>query len=324
MNMNNIVMGVFVFLLISCISCAGASTDVNSVSGSIQNVSEPNSARQTDEVDSILEKMNESTSELKSLQCKIEYRHVQPSVFDMESLRRGILYYSKYDSTSASKAGANNFKFRLNFETLKLDEEDEREYKEQYILVDGSSLPKTKTVKKFEGLWIVLLDYDNKSVKYIQLTNGSKPNSTRGNDIFEIISTEFPMVGFTKTDQLREQFDISLVTSDSNSVNSDSNEKASSGNVKSDELIQVHLKVKPNSVYKDEYVQLDFWIDRKNYLPVKIKAISTEPEGQIIKSKDFKEIKFLDVRVNEKIDNKVFDYQIPKNFDEPDIYPLEN
>jgi hypothetical protein len=301
---NNIFITVLVFLLISGISCASESTDSNSISGSASNVSVQDSNQQAKAIDSILEKLNKHTSELKSLQCKIEYLHEQPSMFGAQSLRKGILYYSKSDSKSASGASVNNTKLRVNFQTLKQDEDDEREYKEQYIFVDGSSLPKTKTVSKFEGLWLVQMDYEFKSVKYIQITEADEPNSSQGNDIFEIISKRLPMVGFTKVGTLKEQFEISL---------------PEQKNKDSEDITQVHLKVKPNSVYKDYYVQIDFWIDQKLNLPVKIKAISTEPEGETLENKDLYEIKFLDVKVNEKLDNKVFDFQIPKDFDEPEI-----
>ncbi len=84
----------------------------------------------------------------------------------------------------------------------------------------------------------------------------------------------------------------------------------------------MHLKVKPNSVYKDDYVYIDFWIDKKLGLPAKIVTVSTEPATESVELKDVFEIKFLKPQFNKKIDRKVFDFKIPPGFDEPDIKPL--
>ncbi len=79
-------------------------------------------------------------------------------------------------------------------------------------------------------------------------------------------------------------------------------------------FIQVHLKVKPNSVYKHNYISIDFWIDKKLGLPAKIVAVTTE--------EDIYRIKFIKPKVNKKIYCKVFDFKIPEGFDEPEIIPL--
>jgi len=72
--------------------------------------------------------------------------------------------------------------------------------------------------------------------------------------------------------------------------------------------------VKPDSIYKDDYTSIDFWIDRKLYLPAKIVAISTE--------EDIYEIRLLGAKVNERIDKKVFEVKIPEGFG-MEIMPLE-
>jgi len=48
--------------------------------------------------------------------------------------------------------------------------------------------------------------------------------------------------------------------------------------------------------------------------------MSTEPEHPF---EDIYEIKFLKPRINRKIDAKVFNFKIPKGFDEPEIIPLK-
>jgi outer membrane lipoprotein-sorting protein len=283
MSIKNLIRMVSILAVTVSISCASASVQNNN-----------DQREKTDPIDSILEKLNKRTQELDSYQCQVEYRYVQPSVFETQTLRKGTLYYSRLDGKS---------KMRVNFQTLKQDEDEEQKYNEQYIVVDGSALPKSNT--NFEGIWLVDIDYENKSVKFIQIAQTDDPNKSV--NVFDLVSKKFPMVGFTKSNQLKEQFDISLVEQK---------------NSESGDIIQVHLKVKPNSVYKDDYVQIDFWIDEKLNLPVKIKAISTEPAGEPLDQKDFCEIKCINAKTNEKIDKNIFDFQIPKGFDEPEIYPL--
>jgi outer membrane lipoprotein-sorting protein len=79
-------------------------------------------------------------------------------------------------------------------------------------------------------------------------------------------------------------------------------------------FIQVHLEVKPNSIYKDDYKYIDFWIDKKLGLPAKVVAVTTE--------EDIYRIKFIKPKVNKKIACKVFEFKIPEGFDEPEIIPL--
>ena len=81
------------------------------------------------------------------------------------------------------------------------------------------------------------------------------------------------------------------------------------------DLIQLHLKVKADSRYKDDYTSVDFWIDKELSLPAKIKAVSVE--------EDIYEIRFLEPKVNKKINNKIFEFKVPKGFNEPEIIKLK-
>ncbi len=305
-----------VLSLIFCISCSSAS---------IETV-EPNNVQKTDKtepnrIDSILDKLNKRTQELQTYQCQIEYRYIQPSVFDAQTLRKGVLYFQKKDNIS---------RLRVNFQTLQQDEDKEQKYNEQYIIVNGKSLPGTEgntTLRsstslrstRYQGLWLIQLNYELKNCKYIQLTGPGEPNKPV--DVFELVSKNLPIIGFTKSERLKEEFEISLPQKNTEHRTQNTElilNQSGSG------LIQVQLKVKPNSVYKDEYVQIDCLIDDKLNLPVGIKAISTDPEGETLENKDVYEIKFINSHINEKIDEKVFDFQIPKEFDKPEVYTLEN
>jgi outer membrane lipoprotein-sorting protein len=114
-----------------------------------------------------------------------------------------------------------------------------------------------------------------------------------------LVSRNFPIVGFTKAEDLKNQFEIKLVEKE---------------RAEPSRLIWLHLKVKADSIYKNDYTSVDLWVDKKSYLPAAIRAISTE--------EDFYAIKLLDAKVNEKIGKEVFEIKIPKGFGE-EVVPLK-
>jgi outer membrane lipoprotein-sorting protein len=251
-------------------------------------------AEKTNEVDTVLKQLNQKTSELKSFQAKIEYKYRQP-LLESEKLQKGDFYYAKFDKSS---------KLRLNFKTSKIDDEDEEEYREEYIVLDGAGL--SYPGRLFKGMWVVQIDYEMEGVRYVQLTDAGDPNKPV--DVFDLINKNFPMVGFSRIEDIKKQFEITLVEQKK---------------TESEDFIQVHLKVKPKSVYKDDYEHIDFWIDRKSGLPVKIVTVSTEPVTESIEQKDVFEIKFIKSQFNKKIDMNVFDIKMPAGFGEPEIMPLK-
>ncbi len=220
------------------------------------------------QVDVVLERLKEETAGLNSYKSRIEYKFSQP-LLESETLRKGVLYYQRSDGKSA---------LRMNFQTLKQDDE-EQEYIEQYI---------------FDGVWLTHIDYQIKEVKRYQRTEPNEPV-----DAFELVSQNFPIIGFSKIEDLKKEFEIELV-------------KPQGG--KEQYFIQLHLKVKVNSIFKDDYTCIDFWIDKKLYLPAKIVATTTE--------EDIYEIKLLNPKVNEKLNKKVFDFKIPEGFG-VEIMPLK-
>jgi len=244
-----------------------------------------------DPVNIVLENLNKTTSGLKSYQSQIEYKYVQP-ILDSETLQKGVFYYTR----SGGKSALN-----INFNTHKLDDEKEQKYVEQFIILDGTNL--SHPDDELQGIWLVHLDYQIKDVKYYQLAEPNDPN--KSTDVFELASKKLPMLGFSRIEDLKKQFDINLVES----------QKA-----ESEKFIQVHLMVKPNSIYKDDYFSIDFWIDKKLGLPAKIVAVKSTPKPPY---REIEEIKFIKPKVNQNIDNKVFELKIPKGFGEPEIFPLE-
>jgi len=245
------------------------------------------------DADKVLKQLNQKTSELTSIQAKIEYKFIQP-LLESEKLQKGIFYYTKIGNSS---------KLRLNFQTRTIDDEEEEKYVEEYIVLGGANL--SHPGYRFEGMWAVQIDYEMEGIRYIQLADVQDPNKPI--DVFDLINKNFPMIGFSRIEDIKKQFEITLV------------EQKKSG---PEDFIQVHLEVKPNSIYKDDYVSIDFWIDKKLGLPAKIVTVSTEPATEPVELKDVFEIKFLNPKFNNKIDKKIFDFKIPAGFDEPEIMPL--
>lgn len=215
----------------------------------------------TNSVEVLIERLKKKTTGLKSYQSHIKYKFSQP-LLESETIRKGVLYYQKSKEKSS---------LRINFQTLKQDDEEEHKYVEQYI---------------FDGVWLTHIDYQIKEVKRYQKAESNKPVDT-----FELVSENFPIIGFSKVEELQKEFEIELV-------------EQQKGKTKN--LTQLNLKVKADSTYKDDYTSINFWIDKKLNLPVKFVAVTTE--------EDIYEISFSQLKVNKKIDKKVFELEVPEDF----------
>jgi outer membrane lipoprotein-sorting protein len=213
-------------------------------------------------VEKILSELRQSTEQLESYQAQVEYLFVQPAPFDSTRLMKGVLYYQRVGDKS---------NLRMDFQTLKQDDQKTQKHNEQFI---------------FDGVWLTQIDYQLEHVNRFQQAEPNEPVNA-----FELAKRNFPIVGFTKVEELKKEFEIELAGGQ---------ESESAGPV------QLHLKVKPDSIYKDDYTAIDVWIDKKSHLPEKIVAVTTEA--------DMYEIKLLKGRVNRKIDRKIFDFKIPEGF----------
>ena len=240
-----------------------------------------------DAVDAVLKQLNKATTQLKSYQCVIEHKVTQP-LFETQTVRRGMLYYHKSAKTS---------KLRVNFNMLKQDDEKEQKHLEQYI-INGTGL--ARLGYQLDGVWLTHIDYQIKQVQIHQLAEPDPADPNEVVDAFELVSRTFPLIGFTKADELRKEFDIRLVEQP----------KADAAR-----FVLLRLKVKPDSVYKDDYTSIDFWIDKDKYLPARIVTTSTV--------EDIYQIKLTKLRINKGLDKKVFDILIPKGFPKPEIIPLK-
>ena len=237
------------------------------------NESDPNA------VQTILKQLKEKTEQLQSYQGKVEYLFNQP-LLESKTLKKGAIYYAKYGTES---------RLRINFETLKQDDEEEQKYAEQFI---------------FDGIWLTHLDYKIENAERWQITEPNKPV-----DAFELAGRSLPIIGFTKVEDLHKHFEMTLVDPNAKKPQSTSATEKDTG-----EFIHLHFKTKPDSAYKNDYTSIDLWIDKKLNLPAKIVTVSTE--------EDISEIKLLKTVVNKEIDRKTFEFEIPKSFGEPQVTPL--
>ena len=214
-------------------------------------------------LDEILNNIRKATETLETCQATISHLSIEdPELIDSRMLRTGKLYYQKEEK------GA---KLRIRFETLQQDDfEPEKRIEDFY----------------FDGVWLTIVDY-----KLEQITLYQKAPENNPIDVFELINQHFPLIGFSKTDALQKEFDISLVKEATDDPN---------------EPIQLLLSVKKDSKYKDEYHKIDFWIYRDDFLPARIKAYSTQG--------DIDDIQFLAIQPNKKLKNRVFTVENPANF----------
>jgi len=168
---------------------------------------------------------------------------------------------------------------RIDFQTLQQDEEKEQRYVEQFL---------------FDGVYLWHIDHQTERVERRQLTEPNKPI-----DAFALASRHVPVLGFSKIGDLHKQFEVTLVPEPKGTEST---------------AQHLHLKVKPQSVYKDDYVTIDFWIDKKAGLPAKVVAATTEEE--------IHEIRLIDPKVNAEMEDKTFQVYVPKGFS-VDVIPLD-
>jgi outer membrane lipoprotein-sorting protein len=240
----------------------------------------------TDSVSKILDGLQKAAAGLKSYQCKVEYLFSQP-VLESKTLRTGDLHYARLGAGS---------KLRINFDTLSQDDGPQQNYKECYI---------------FDGQWLTHIDYQIKQVQKRQLAEANEPI-----DAFELAKRNFPIIGFGKSEDLAKQFDVNLIEPPQSVIPAQAKRSGvplCGAGIQN--LVQLHLIGKPDSQYADQYKSVDIWIDRASMLPAKIDAVSTEG--------DIYEIRFIDSKVNQPINEKAFEFTIPEGFGKPEIITLK-
>ena len=212
-------------------------------------------------IDKASEQLRLSVAAIKTYQCDIEYLFEQP-LFDSKTLRKGKLYYKRYNDRSD---------LRINFLKLKQDQEKEKPFREDYI---------------FDSVWLTHIDYQLKQAKRYQKAEPNEPV-----DAFELAARNFPMIGFSRAEDMEKDFEIKLAQQPKDDQNL---------------FTKLYLKVKKGSVYKDDYTSMEFWIDKKSNLPARILAVTTED--------DIYRIELTRAKVNKGIDKKIFEIKIPDSF----------
>lgn len=227
-----------------------------------------------DTAEGVIALLRAQNEKIKTYQCKLSYLFIQePELLDSRTLSKGELFYAK-DPNDLKRS-----KLRINFLTRKQDEETEKPHIEQFF---------------FDGFWLIRLDYQLKKTDYYQKARPGKPV-----DVFELIGHNFPIIGFTRSEELAKQFEITLLE----------DHKAGP-----DKPVHLRLKVKDDSRYKEDYKTIEFWIDRALFLPKRIQTTSTEG--------DIYDISFLEPRLNKKMPNGIFAVEPPDDFSK-NTHPLE-
>lgn len=230
---------------------------------------EPNNPQKT-ELDQTLDHMHNAVQTLTSLQADVDYLFIQdPELLEAKTFRKGALYYLKEDKKSF---------LRITFNTIQQDEEEPEVRPEHYL---------------FDGVWLTKIDMSLETIDLYQKATADQPVG-----VFEFISHNFPMVGFTDPKQLEKDFIISL-----NTASSDPNEPR-----------HLSLKVREDSVYKDDYKTIDVWVNRRNWLPDRLSAVSVQG--------DLYELKWHNLQINKKIPEDVFNIETPDHFHK-NVHPLE-
>ena len=218
--------------------------------------------RDTGEIEEILSKMHDATKQLKSCQTKLSYLFIQdPDLLDSKTLQNGVLYYQKNNERS---------KLRIRFDDIKQEDFKPESCRQEYL---------------FDGVWLTRIDYKLKQTDLYQKAPEDKPI-----DVFELISNNFPLIGFSNIDQLRKDFDIRLPE------NPD----------ESDKSIKLLLSVKKGSKYKKEYKKIDFRVASDTYMPEQIVAYSSQG--------DIHDIQFKEFEINKKFKKAVFTVETPPDF----------
>lgn len=227
-------------------------------------------AQEPNSVEAILDRLEAKVTGLNFYECKLDYVFKQP-LLESQTRRKGTLHYAKF--------GDRSF-LRVDLNTLQYDDEKEQKHKEQFL---------------FDGIWGTYVDFQSESVQRQQVAEPNAPV-----DAFSLVSRRVPVLGFSKVDEFRKEFEI---------------ERLPETGPEPSAFHTLHMKVKPDSVYREDYLTIDMQVDKKRGLPTSIVAITTEQQ-------DVHEIRLANPKINQAIPRKRFDIEIPRDFSIETV-PLE-
>ncbi len=152
------------------------------------------------------------------------------------------------------------------------------------LLVDGR-LDKQDRWYIFDGQWLVeRLDAEKQFIKRQIVAPGAPADKA---DPLDLGEGPFALPITAKKDRILQRFSVAVIDAE-----------------KDDPVNSVHLKLTPRENFKSDYTQIDMWYDRESLLPVRVRTLDeSENETVILMTKP---------RVNEPVDDKVFDTGEPK------------
>jgi len=252
--------GLMFLLLLTTAGVASSCQGKADACGGKEQISSPETSS---ELDKILANLRKQNSLIETYQARIEYIYIEdPDWAPTKTTRKGDIYYKKANKRST---------LLIRFESMRLDDEEPEKRKVEYL---------------FDGVWLKIVDHQNETVNSYQKSKKDKPV-----DAFELISRDFPLIGFTGKDDLRKNFEISL-----------SGEEENSGKT----AVKLILKPKKGSNYAKNYSNIDFYIDKRTFLPVRMITCSTEG--------DIYDIALLYAKINKKLKDAVFRLETPSHF----------
>jgi len=240
-----------------------------------------NDINSEDRLEQIIQRLSKSTKQLKSYSCILRHLYTQP-MFETNTLRMGKLYYQKYDKGS---------RLLVRIDSIQQDDEKPLKQKEEYF---------------FDSYWLTQIEHETKQVKRFELAKTDDSNGPL--DAFELMNQNFPIIGFTNTQSLRKDFDITIVENSQ----PDKNNAGENRNNSDEGVIELKMRVKKDSKYAEDYSNFDFHIDQKSYLPKRIVALTTDDDDET--SDDFYTIDFIKPYVNKKISESIFKIKIPRSY----------
>ena len=139
------------------------------------------SPQTTSELDSILSRLNQNLAKLESCRLELSWTFTQP-LLDTATIRKGMLCY---------KMTKDRSRLRINFTSFQQDKEPAQPLREEII---------------FDGVWLTRIDYQLQEIKRDQVARDDKPLHA-----FQLLSGRIPLIGFGSVDDLKKQFEISLI-----------------------------------------------------------------------------------------------------------------
>jgi len=213
----------------------------------------------------LMKAVAEKGQKLQSFSSNIMYSLTEdPDIFETTTVYTGTFRYLKTEKRQYAM---------IDFTTRQEDELPQEKYQQRYI---------------FDGVWLTRIDYQLKQVNRDQVAAEDKPE-----DVFKLISKDFPLIGFSGVDTLSGCYEIAIA--------------AQAQGDKGVCRLTLTPKEKPDSEVK--YSDIQFGIDSGTLLPKSIRAVSAADNSIC-------NIELDGAAVDTKIDEKLFELTIPEGFTE--------